>query len=323
MNIGIISLGGESSKKVAESCKKYFEKVDELDLRKFDIRLTDTEKIITYQGKPLETYDCLYIRGSFKYAFLQRAIAQYYAKKSCMPIYSKAFSTGHDKFLTLLQLQEEGVNIPKTYYTPNTKIANQILKNVNYPIIMKLQSGTHGKGVMIAESEKSAKGILDIIEAFQRPYIIQEFVKTENTSDIRVIVAGKKIIASYKRIATKGEFRANIHSGGKREIHKLTKQQEKLAIKSAKCIGANICGVDILNSKDPSVIEINLSPALKSVEDFTQIKVTDEIAKYLFEKTIKFKQKKEEKIKKKLIKKDFKQKLKIRPREDSNLRQHG
>ena len=310
MNIGIISLGGRSSKRVALACKNYFDVVDELDLKKFDIRLTDLEKIITYKGKPLDTYDCLYIRGSFKYAFLQRAIAQYYSKKSYMPIYSKAFSVGHDKFLTLLQLQEEGVNIPKTYYTPNTKIAKEILKNVSYPIIMKLQSGTHGKGVMIAESEKSAKGILDIIETFERPYIIQEFVKTDKTSDIRVVVAGKKIIASYKRIATEGEFRANIHAGGKRELHKLTKQQEKLAIKSAKCIGANLCGVDILNSKEPSVIEINLSPALESIEEFTGIKVSDDVAKFLYEETLKFKQKKEDKIKKKLIKKNNKNNLK-------------
>ena len=173
---------------------------------------------------------------------------------------------------------------------------------VAYPIILKAQSGTHGKGVMIAENVKTAKGILDILETFKQPFIIQEFVKTENTSDIRVIISGKKVVASYLRVASEGEFRSNVHSGGRRESHKLTREQERLALRSARTLGADICGVDILNSKNPSVIEINLSPSLHSVHEVTGVNAVWEVAKELYNHTIRFDEKRDEILRKRLKK---------------------
>ena len=306
MKIGIISLGGRSSRALAEACKIYFNEVDELDIRLFEVHLTEDEKVITYKGEKLGEYDCLCIRGSHKYALIQQAIAKTFRKKAYMPIAPKAFTIGHDKFLTLLELQKEKISVPKTYYAPNKTMAKNILSKVEFPIIIKVQEGTHGKGVMIAESKKSAIAILDALESLDRPYIIQEFVETEETSDIRAIVCGKKIIASYKRIANKEDFRSNIHSGGTREPHTLTKEQEKLAIKSAKTIEAEICGVDILNSDPPSVIEINLSPSMEGIAGVSGINVVNEVARKLSRKTRKFQEKKEEKIKHKIKKKEGK-----------------
>ncbi len=302
MRIGIISLGGKSSKALAEACKEFFDSVDELDLKQFKVHLTDDGIGINYNGKDFDEYDCLYIRGSYKYALLQRAIAKALFKKVYMPIEPKSFSLAHDKFLTLLELQHAGVAIPKTYYASNTDLAKKILEEVNYPIIMKVQEGTHGKGVMIADSLKSARTILDILEEFKKPYLIQEFVKTKETSDIRAIVAGNKVIAAYKRVAKEGEIRTNIHSGGKRKPYQLNKSEEKLAVKSAKAIGAELCGIDIFHSDRPSVIEVNLSPSVYRIGNVAKTNVLREIAKYLYLSTVKFKEKKQEKIKKKISK---------------------
>jgi ribosomal protein S6--L-glutamate ligase len=307
MKIGIISLGGPSSLLVAKECRKYFDEVEELNLKKFDIRLMDDETKVTYDGVDLMGFDCLYIRGSHKYALLQRVITKQFYRDVYMPISQKAFTTGHDKFLTTVQLQEQGVNVPKTYYTANSETARGIIDNVvSYPIILKAQSGTHGKGVLIAENAKTAKGILDILETFKQPFIIQEFVKTEKTSDIRVVISGRKVIASYLRIACEGEFRSNVHAGGKRESHKLTKEQARLALRSAKTLGADICGVDILNSKEPSVIEINLSPSFHSVHEVTGVNAVWEVSKELYNQTIKFQDKRDDKLRKKLAKRALK-----------------
>ena len=304
MKIGIISLGGESSLSLAENCKKYFDDVDSLDLRHFEIRLTNEGIKVIYLKEDLTEYDCLYVRGSHKYGLIQRAITRELSKKVYMPIASKAFTLGHDKFLTLIELQKNGVPIPKTHYAATTKFAKKLLEEIHYPVIMKIPSGTHGKGVMIAESKKSANAILDMLDDFKRPYIIQEFVPTENTSDIRAIVVGGEVIASYERIANDGDFRANIHAGGTRKSHELTKEERKLAIKSAKAIRAEICGVDILNSKQPSVIEVNLSPSLHSVKEVSGVDVLDSISKFLYEKTVRFKERKEKKLKDKMEKKN-------------------
>lgn len=303
MKIGIISLGGPSSLLVAKECRKYFDEVEELNLKEFDVRLMNGETKVTYRGADLKGFDCLYIRGSHKYAFLQRVITQQFHRDVYMPISPKSFTMGHDKFLTTVQLQEQGISVPKTYYAANSKTAKRIIDDVvSYPIILKAQSGTHGKGVLIAENAQTAKGILDILDTFKQPFIIQEFVKTEKTSDIRVVISGGKVIASYLRVASEGEFRSNIHAGGKRESHKLTKEQARLALRSAKTLGADICGVDILNSKEPSVIEINLSPSFHAVHEVTGVNAVWEVSKELYNQTIKFHAKRDEKLKKKLAK---------------------
>lgn len=301
MKLGIISLEGKSAKTIENSSKKYFEKVDMLNIKNFEIQVNGGINVL-YEGKPLEQYDCLYIRGSYKYALIARSITRALNQEVYIPLKPSAYTIGHDKFLTLLELQKKGIKIPRTHYASTTKVAKRILNDVDFPVIMKLSEGTHGKGVMIAESKKSALTILDLLEDFHKPYLIQEFVETDNTSDIRVIVAKNKVLASYKRVAIKGEIRANIHSGGSREYHKITPEEEKLAIESAEAIGADFCGVDILNAKIPSVIEINLSPAISEINEVCNCDVADLISKELYEQTKLFKKRKKDKEKKKLKK---------------------
>lgn len=290
MRIGIVSLGGKTSKLVAQSCRKYFEFVDELNLKNFKVKIHKNGIDVTYEKKDLEKYDCMYIRGSYRYALLQRAIVRVLSKDVYLPLRGNAFAIGHDKFLTLIEIHKNGIEIPTTYYAATTKLAKKMIEEeVDYPVIMKVPRGTHGKGVMIAESIKSAKTLLDMLETFKEPYILQEFVQTEQTSDIRAIVVGNEVVASYIRKAKIGEFRANTHLGGSRIKHEITKEQEKMVVNAAKAINSEICGVDILNSDRPSVIEINLSPSFHAVEECTGVNVCDIIAKYLFEQTKKFK----------------------------------
>ncbi len=302
MRLGIISLGGRTSLAIAEACKKHFDEVDMLDIRDFEVYVNGGIHV-THLKKDLEKYDCIYIRGSFKYALIQKSITRALASEVYMPLKQRSFVLGHDKFLTILELQRNGVNIPRTYLASTPRVAKKILEgDVEYPIIMKVKEGTHGKGVLMAETLESAKTILDMLEDLDRAFLIQEFVRTKGTSDIRVVVCGKEILGAYKRIASQGEIRTNTHRGGIREKHELTEEEKELAIKSAEAIGAEICGVDILNAEKPSVIEVNLSPALAPIQDLCEGDVLDSIGKYLAEKTKKFHKRKRHKLNKKLKK---------------------
>lgn len=301
MKIGIISLGARSAREIAKECKNYFEEVDLLNIKGFEIQVNGSLNVM-YSGEKLKKYDCLYIRGSYKYALIARSITRALNQEAYIPVKPHAYTIGHDKFLTLLELQKKGIKIPRTHYASTTKVAKKILNEVEFPVIMKLSEGTHGKGVMVADSKKSALTILDLLEDFNKPYLIQEFVKTQNTSDIRAIVAKNKVIAAYKRVAMEGEARANVHSGGTRQSHELTEKETELAIQSAQAIGADFCGVDILNAEEPSVIEINLSPATANLEEICGTNVSKEIAKELYHQTKIFKKRKKEKARKKLKK---------------------
>ena len=301
MKFALIGLGGSSGKLVLKEAEQFFEKCDFYDLRKIEVR-ADTKSIeVLHEGKPIEGYDCVYIRGSYTYALLQKALA-YAFKDAYIPMEADSFGKGHDKFLTLMELQKHGISIPKTYLAGTTKIAKKLLEDVSYPIIMKIPSGTQGKGVMTADSLSSAKSLIDTLEVFKQPYIIQEFIESGAT-DIRAIVVGDRVVSAMKRKAAKGELRANIHQGGTGIPYELSYDAERIAIKSAKAIKADICGVDILEGhKGYYVIEVNLSPGLKGIMGTTKKNLPKIFAKYLYEKTLEFKKVENNKEGKNIIK---------------------
>ena len=89
----------------------------------------------------------------------------------------------------------EKIPIPTTYLAATTTGAKKLLEHVHYPIIMKIPSGTQGRGIMFADSITSAKSILDTLEVFKQPYIIQEYIET-NATDLRVLVLGDKFVST-------------------------------------------------------------------------------------------------------------------------------
>lgn len=292
MKLAIISLEGKSSKNILEEAKKHFKQADSINLKEVYVQATTKDQSVMYKGEPLPEYDCVYIRGSYKYALLQRAITSALQDKTYMPLSPQAFTLGHNKLLTLLILQKYKVNIPTTYLAATTGTAKKLLESVHYPIIIKIPSGTQGKGVMFADSLESAKTLLDTFEVFKQPYIIQEFIETGAT-DVRAIVAGKKVIAAMRRKATTRELRANIHLGGVGEPYELSYDLEQMAVQSAKALNSDLCAVDILETKNKAVvIEINLSPGLSGITEATKKNVAAKIAKFLFDKTNEFQESK-------------------------------
>lgn len=285
MKAALISLGSVSSKWIYESMKKYFDEVDHINIKYLEMNLDSRKPEILYRGEPLKKYDCIHIRGSFRYANLLGSMTSTLKNKSYIPFSPDSFSIGHDKILTHVKLQEFRIPMPTTYLSSSITAAKKILERLNYPIILKLPSGTQGKGVLFADSYASASSILDTLHSLNQPFLIQEYVETGGV-DIRAIVVGDKVVASMKRVAVEGEKRANIHAGGKGKPVELDFYVKKIAVESAKAVGAEICAIDILDSsKGPVVIEINLSPGLQGIQACTKIDVADKIARYLYKKT--------------------------------------
>ncbi len=302
MKAAIISLNSTSSKWTAEAMRKYFKEVDELSVSDLEINISGRTAEAFYKGKPLSEYDCIYCKGSFRYAQLLRSLATIMQGKCYMPISPEAYTVAHDKLLTQLMLQQHNIPMPKTYISSTVKAAREILSNMNYPIIMKFPQGTQGKGVLFADSFGSASSILDALSELKQSFIIQEYIDTDS-SDIRAIVVGDKVVGAMMRRGSPEEKRSNIHAGGVGEPIELDDASKETAVKAAKATGADICGVDMLESvKGPLVIETNISPGLQGVVKATKIDIADKIAKFLAEKTAGWLEKKKAKTSKDIMK---------------------
>ncbi len=172
--------------------------------------------------------------------------------------------------------------VPETYLTGSRKSAEEILKKQKLPIMIKMLSGFGGQGVMVIESKEAAKSVIDTMQTLKQQILIEKYVDNPG-EDIRGIVAGDEIIASYKRVASPEDKRANIYAGGRAVVFKLTPEMEEITLKVAKAVESRLCAVDMIQGKDGKirVIEININPGLRGIEKATDINVAQRIISFV------------------------------------------
>ena len=118
---------------------------------------------------------------------------------------------------------------------------------------------------MIAETPQAVHSLLETFWAMGQDIVLQEYVRESKGRDIRVIVVGGRVVASMRRVAKPGEFRSNLHRGGKRRPgRRCRKRYRSVAIHATKAMGLEVAGVDMLEGKSgPKILEINSSPGLE------------------------------------------------------------
>lgn len=207
-------------------------------------------------------------------------------------IYNPASAIGilrsRNKLLTMQHMVKNNIPVPKTLYSKNPDVLKEQLDLLNgEQCIIKFLEGTHGLGVMLAESKKSAVSIIETMHSLNKPILVQEFVKESKGEDLRAYVVGDKVVASMKRSSQGKDFRSNVHRGGSTSVIKLTAEEEKIAIKTAQCLGLDVAGIDLIRSNNgPLVIEANSSAGLEGIEKATKVNIAGEIIKLIERKAI-------------------------------------
>ncbi len=200
-----------------------------------------------------------------------------------IPMTPESIMIAHDKFLTLEVLNKAKIPVPETYLTMSPPSAKKAVLEMKGPIVMKLLNGRGGKGVMFSGDQDNAFSLIDTLDVLKQPLFIEKYIANPG-EDVRIIVVGDETVASMKRIAKKGGKRANLASGGRGVPYKIDSTMEKIAVKSAKAIGAEICAVDIVEGpKGPVVLEINICPGMK-ISKITGVNVEKKIAEYVADK---------------------------------------
>ncbi len=150
------------------------------------------------------------------------------------------------------------------------------------PVVIKLLEGTQGVGVVLAETRKAAESVIEAFRGLDANFLVQEYIAEAGGSDIRCFVIGGKVVAAMERKAREGEFRSNLHRGGKATLVKLTPEERSTAIRAARIMGLNVAGVDLLRSNHgPVVMEVNSSPGLEGIEAATGKNIARMIVEFL------------------------------------------
>jgi ribosomal protein S6--L-glutamate ligase len=288
MKIAILSKGpaNYSTKRLVEEAKKRGHEVRVINYLKCYAKIAQSRPVVSYEGEDLVGFDAVIPRIAASYTRYGSAVVRQFEMQSVYTTSSSiAIVRSRDKLRTMQLMARAGVGIPKTVFSRGIVDAEDLIEELGgTPVVIKLARGTHGNGVVLAETRKAAKSVLQgfyLMDDDGTNILVQEFIEESAGQDIRAFVIGGKVVASMKRQSLDDDFRSNLHQGGEGLAVKLTDEEKKVAIKAAKAVGLSICGVDMMRShRGPLILEVNASPGF-AIEKVTGRNVAEKIIEYL------------------------------------------
>ena len=286
MKIAVLSRNKKlySTSRLVEAAKERGHEVHVIDVLRCYMNITSLKPTIHYRSEVLEGFDAVIPRIGASVTFYGTAVLRQFEMMNVFPLNeSVAITRSRDKLRSAQLLARKGIGMPVTGFAHNPDDIEDLIKEVGgAPLVIKLLEGTQGIGVVLAETKKAAESVIQAFMGLKANIMVQEFIKEAGGSDLRCFVVGGKVVAAMKRQGPEGEFRSNLHRGGSASLVRLTPGERSTAVRAAKIMGLEVCGVDLLRSNHgPVVMEVNSSPGLEGIERASEKDVAGMIIEYL------------------------------------------
>lgn len=286
MKLAILSRNATlySTQHLVDAARERGHTVRVLDPLRCYMRIAEDGFEIHYKGRELADYDAVIPRIGASVTFYGTAVLRQFEMMGCYtPNPSDAILRARDKLRAHQILAKAGIGLPATVFGDNPDDTADLLRMLGPPPhVIKLNEGTQGNGVILAERLSASRSVIEAFRGLYANFLVQEFIGEAKGADLRCFVVGGKVVAAMRRKAKKGEFRSNLHRGGTASPVKLSEAETGTAIRAAKAMGLNVAGVDLIRSdRGPLVLEVNSSPGLEGIEGATGVDVAGAIVDYV------------------------------------------
>lgn len=286
MKLAILSRNPKlySTRRLVEAAEARGHEVHVLDVLRCYMNITSLKPEVHYKGENLTGFDAVIPRIGASVTFYGTAVLRQFEMMNVYPLNeSVAISRSRDKLRALQLLSRKGIGLPVTGFAHRPDDVDDLIKMVGgAPLVIKLLEGTQGIGVVLAETEKASESVIEAFMGMKANILVQEFIQEAGGADIRCFVVGDKVVAAMKRQGKEGEFRSNLHRGGSANLIRITPAERATAVRAAKTMGLNVCGVDLLRSNHgPVVMEVNSSPGLEGIELATGKDIANMIVEFI------------------------------------------
>jgi len=262
-----------STRRLVEAARALGHRAKVLDTLHCNMVLARERPSLFYRGEEVGPIDVVIPRIGASITSYGLAVVNQFDMMG-VPVLAAAvpIARSRDKLRALQLLSRFGLDIPRTAMCRYRDEVAQVVEHVGgLPCIIKLLQGTQGVGVMIASTMDEVQGMLDTFWDLGQEILLQEFVAESKGRDLRALVIGDRVVAAMRRQARTGEFRSNIHRGGKARAVTLPREYAEAAVKAARVIGLEVAGVDMLESRNgPKIMEVNSSPGFEGLERATR-----------------------------------------------------
>jgi gamma-F420-2:alpha-L-glutamate ligase len=253
---------------------------DEIDL----LVSRDDRKSIRFQNNIVSLPDVLLARTGSATGNYNLSVLRQFERLNVLTLpNSDSIIASKDKMYANQILAQAGLPIPKTLLTRFPVESALVEKQIGFPCVLKVVTGSHGAGVYLCETPKQFEDLSELISSldFRNSMIVQEYIKHSEGKDLRVIVVGGKVVGAMLRESTDGSFKANISRGGIGKPYEVDDEMEMLSIQVAKTLNLDIAGVDLLFHPDGyRICEANSSPGFRGFETALNINIPEKIFAY-------------------------------------------
>ena len=273
-----------SHKRLKEAAEARGHSMDIVNTLRCYMNIASRRPQMYYNGEELRGYDAVIPRIGASVTFYGMAVLRQFEMMGVYPLNeSVAIGRSRDKLRSMQLLARDGIGLPVTTLAHDPKQTEEVLKLAGgAPVVIKLLEGTQGIGVVLADTDRSATSVIEAFRGAKVNIMVQEFIKEAGGTDIRALVVGGKVVAAMQRTGAKGEFRSNLHRGGSATAIKISPEERSTAVRAAKTMGLNVCGVDMLRANHGAVVmEVNSSPGLEGVENATGIDIAGKIIEFI------------------------------------------
>jgi ribosomal protein S6--L-glutamate ligase len=287
MKIAILSRRQDlySTRRLVEAATHRGHSADVIDTMRCYMNITSARPSIHYKGQELPFYDAVIPRIGASVTFYGAAVVRQLEMMNVFCVNdSIAITRSRDKLRCLQLLSKRGIGLPITGFAHSLDEIQDLIKMVGGPpLLIKFLEGTQGIGVILVETNKAARSMIEAFLGLKVNILVQEYIKEADGADIRCFVVGGDVVAAMKRQSkSPEEFRSNLHRGGKASAVDITEEERTMAIRAAHIMGLNIAGVDIVRSeRGPLIIEVNASPGLEGIEKATDLDVASKIIEFI------------------------------------------
>jgi glutathione synthase len=156
--------------------------------------------------------------------------------------------------------------IPETHVSRDPKRLKRIIDEFGGAMVVKPLQGYGGEGV-IKVSTRDQENLFSLINYYTRasrpypdrePIMVQEYLENaKSDGDVRILLLNGEVIGAMKRMPRKGDFRTNVHAGGRVYQHDVTAEEIKICNALKKRLvqdGLYFVGIDVIGDK---LVEVN------------------------------------------------------------------
>lgn len=285
MNIAILSKGETlySTQSLLKAGAKRKHVMEVLDPSHCSLSIENGKSVVRFHDEIIDDLDAIIPRIGASNTYYGATLVRHFNAMNVFSVVSaEAILQTRDKWTCSQLLSTFNVPIPKTILGSSSNLEYLLSNFKSEPVIIKILEGTHGNGVILADTYLSALSTIETLKTAGVKFLLQEYIEESKGTDLRVIVVGGKVVSAMKRQSKEGDFRSNLHRGGSSTKINLSYEEENIALRAAKAMKLGVCGIDILqSSRGPLVLEINSSPGLEGIEKTTEVNISEKIISYI------------------------------------------